>query len=1142
MRIQYALLLIAFGLSGCVNPQGLTDNENKDEAVKPPETISHAEDTDIKEINRSEMNEPKQEPVQAQPVKPVDIGFVSPEPSNEVNENGKSGEEEEDVFSPRSIFNDVPLEIHPDAVVAGKPGECREGMEQRDGRCFCGEVSLTPDLMDGWTCIDNSHFLCLSKYGCKRDIECDSQNKDCRPTLKYPKWGYFGIRRNSFDNDIPEIPVVPSGYILAYDRHNQQHAWVCLSEDCICNQKKVGFGKCIVKNGIEKFYPIKTKRFKNHLDGLEILQDYPYRDDYASKYPKVYEIISAFEWYYDNDENYELACSKFQKYCYYFERASRKKLTLATDIYNYDKYEPDKDGIHQMCGDTDVSEMKDLKKYRCEENIFNGSLICDSSEGCLCGDHLILKDTECRNGKQFCNHSFAEWVDEDAISDYECRDKDIACINKDGCKCGNERCVYGSSCVNGQCFCNSKIISLKHREQYYCSAGGLVCDEEAGCDCFNEKTGKNEKCLYHSVCNPDGCFCGSEKADIKSVKHYKDVWCEDNILKWDEEKDESEDSDYDGESCGCNEPDTDSAHEIRLGDLRVIAEEDLLYHAPGCNSLTVNDPKIVVCEDCDDYTFSKLTQFCCNEGYNVDISKECHRNSGCSRPDPFYLDGFPHHIHGIERVASSEDTKVYSLLVHELARGMVDTMSSRWICDEQNCACGENTCRLGDLCQDGQCSPFDGFKSADNLGTALYCQGMHYPYEAPADRYQCDYYRNYRYYWYCRHDEGCVCGEHQCPKGTYCASGQCMCGDEPLREGYRCSSNYQICDSPSCMCGDQPLNSDYACSMGRQICLSENGCVCGEKTCPEKTYCESGQCMCGNELLKPGYECIHHRLVCKNADGCDGCGEQRCLQNTSCTSGQCMCGEEPLREGYRCDKGIVVCDSAACSCGNEPLKDGYLCIRDKQICKNSDGCACGEKTCPLDTYCKSNQCMCNNKIINNINDSVCVNDQIVRRGKFEKQSSYYLKRYDDNYLVYRIEENEEIQDANENHFSGYEYKDCFAHQNAPGDPILESLMYCDLIETTLNNEVMSAADVFVNGWNLIDPAHPIELDYGESSKDEKTGKAICSCGKHIIPCDIREQYWCDTAIAWRCNLEEGCSCGESKCRQSQICIGPGRCI
>ena len=98
---------------------------------------------------------------------------------------------------------------------------------------------------------------------------------------------------------------------------------------------------------------------------------------------------------------------------------------------------------------------------------------CTSKSGCQCGDTVIPNGSDCVNdvgychGKPIANKSISNY------SDYRCARVSpmFICTNPDGCVCKNKKCILGSECYDGECYCGNKTGFEQGGEFNVCQHG-----------------------------------------------------------------------------------------------------------------------------------------------------------------------------------------------------------------------------------------------------------------------------------------------------------------------------------------------------------------------------------------------------------------------------------------------------------------------------------------------------------------------------------------------------------------------------------------------------------------------------------------------------------------------------------------------
>ncbi|MFA5625770.1 MAG: hypothetical protein WC966_12080 [Bradymonadales bacterium] len=321
---------------------------------------------------------------------------------------------------------------------------------------------------------------------------------------------------------------------------------------------------------------------------------------------------------------------------------------------------------------------------------------------------------------------------------------------------------------------------------------------------------------------------------------------------------------------------------------------------------------------------------------------------------------------------------------HRAFRGSAFT--KRWRCySESGCQCGEQTCGfLGD-CVEGACR-CKRHKTPEQDWSQYNCYHNDHAYLDIND----NYFEKIST-WTCNQD-ACRCGSMQCARGAQCKDGQCYCGVQAQPEDF---ANYECRD-------------DY------WLCMKNDGCQCEAQMCSKDEFCLADSCqrknkLCGNSLLAGNladYDCSENYVlgfgttayawICKNEAGCQ-CGIGKCGLGGSCDDGDCQCSEPGFKgvEQYQCYRDLSKADSfdrgaeyywicnrmEGCRCGTKGRCElGESCDPDtgkcemredrpqhlKQyvwdswsrqwVCKQGQGCACGENKCLPYDACSMGSC------------------------------------------------------------------------------------------------------------------------------------------------------------------------------------------
>ena len=118
---------------------------------------------------------------------------------------------------------------------------------------------------------------------------------------------------------------------------------------------------------------------------------------------------------------------------------------------------------------------------------------CQSKSGCQCGDTIIPNRSDCVNGIGYCH---GKPLANDSISNYsefQCARVSpmLICTNPDGCACKDKKCILGSECYNGECYCGNKTGFEHGGEFNVCQHGKPestphIHDEYYNDSCYDE--------------------------------------------------------------------------------------------------------------------------------------------------------------------------------------------------------------------------------------------------------------------------------------------------------------------------------------------------------------------------------------------------------------------------------------------------------------------------------------------------------------------------------------------------------------------------------------------------------------------------------------------------------------------------------
>lgn len=154
---------------------------------------------------------------------------------------------------------------------------------------------------------------------------------------------------------------------------------------------------------------------------------------------------------------------------------------------------------HGACYCGDQATALDGRFYEC----LSGRMKCIGYRGfdlCPCGPHECSQGTICLESQGTClcdGKPSPDFVQND-IANWVCEPGYWFCASGTknfgiGCQCGNERCIWGSTCSEGRCRCGSSFTSADPL-QYECKDGKVLCDKPDGCTCGASKRERGMEC------------------------------------------------------------------------------------------------------------------------------------------------------------------------------------------------------------------------------------------------------------------------------------------------------------------------------------------------------------------------------------------------------------------------------------------------------------------------------------------------------------------------------------------------------------------------------------------------------------------------------------------------------------------------
>ncbi len=574
-------------------------------------------------------------------------------------------------------------------------------------------------------------------------------------------------------------------------------------------------------------------------------------------------------------------------------------------------------------------------------------------------------------------------------------------------------------------FISSATVSVSG-SNYECHYGHWVCYSKEGCACFD---GINHYVIaFGETCEP----CKNSQQPPALSKF-------DNILNIEDYDEEDVDS-YEG----------DNRKSLELKALQQNANVCMKDSCPCGDGACM---KYGVCQDgvckCGNITTNLHDEFICTMYYNyepIDGCSESHETDGilvCPKAGGCHTrDGrhFPQwatigsagyngrESNKISHIDSGfdttiESTSVYGECVLDRSDGLMGMTLANgapsFVCDKQICSCGKESCRLGEVCDNGKCredtcqAHIQNDKWCNiNLNTGICDKRDFYEkiYIHDGDNIKKDikiekdengrYYENTKSFYLNQPTEYY--------NGNACTGGHRYChgkNNDPIpapdkAQGYQC---LEVTSLPGTKAKDH---------LKTWLCMNENGCACGESQCKYGDSCIDNACVsvtrpvtqCHGKPLRDGYECLDGQRCSWNS--CP-CGNTKCQKNEYCSDGQCyiefladsvedgdvepapihypVSSDRNVKSVWTCEdvKGCScngkhinksdVCrlpcygdgklDDKGCWCGDKLLKnmENETCLKQNDqyqiLCNDPAGCTCGNTKCPMTTYCSAKKCI-----------------------------------------------------------------------------------------------------------------------------------------------------------------------------------------
>ena len=618
------------------------------------------------------------------------------------------------------------------------------------------------------------------------------------------------------------------------------------------------------------------------------------------------------------------------------------------------------------------------KKFAHNEGWIDFELKCDDEKGCACGSAKCIKDEKCIPSENKCiKPPWMQAVQAQReelripegyeIYEYEIRrdlpasEIKLTCRKEDGCACGSVICPKDFVCENSLC---SMVGTTDAGDEY-----SFYCNQDKGCPCGT------------SVC-PKGAFC-------HDVKYHAGTGGTVSCVKFERQfKNESEAVRY----MDSSEFSRSFMYAFEGDDMEIYKKREVLYEEENDHGKIYRNGKLVEKEFHDEpgrVCGATLLEkgYLCYESRVIFDSND-HVVSlwnNCDESPYIYSDGkCLITVDGFEQICN--DKKGCNCGTEKIAKGDI-CVDGHAQCSIQKprpgCLCGDSKLENGFVCYKGQqvCQGMikkDSNEDEDNkkVDTTCACNGQ-------------------------KIHLGDICLKDKVICGANATETPgCICGEKALREGYRCFLEKQLCackgkdeEACTCKCGEQDIKKDAECGnddvpvvpKSVEVKKNEDGsytlncdgnevrvkkpdlsihdgdysmsledpedllvfCTCGtDKPVPGKGY----GCGFTPSTVGEGSEFLMteelHGYQCQDFNGCK-CGLETCNPGDICrveSGGSPKCEKFLTFEG-ECNEHVLPAAKVAAwgygcygDSGDDKAANGWYCM-------NSEGCACGDKTC-----------------------------------------------------------------------------------------------------------------------------------------------------------------------------------------------------